>query len=82
MSDKTSYEFAYLPAKTLTLKEVRGIYDLKQVDVAKILGCTQSRISKIDNNLVDLNHLVAVAEFWGQEVNISLMQIIRTDIPK
>ncbi len=69
-----SYEFAYLSARTLTMKEVREVYGLSQNEVAKILDCTQSKVSKIDNRLVSLEHLATISESFGHIVHISLTE--------
>ncbi len=63
-------EFAALPACAATLREIRKLYGLTQNDVASLIGCTQANVSKLDNKLIALAHLVAITKSAGHHVNV------------
>jgi transcriptional regulator with XRE-family HTH domain len=63
-------EFRALPAGTTTLRDIRKLYGLTQVEVARLLGYTQANVSKLDNKLIALAHLLAITESARHHVNI------------
>jgi predicted XRE-type DNA-binding protein len=49
----------------LSLFKIRKLFNLTQAEVASILECTQSRISKIDKHVIELPLLKKLVEEKG-----------------
>ena len=65
-------QFITLATSGATLKQIRNVYDYTQQNVASILGCTQSNVSKLDNRQISIVHLELIAKAAGHQAFVMI----------
>ena len=69
--------------KFFRLKEFRSEFDLKQSDIAKILKCHQTNISRIESQFCDLEdyQYKILYEKYGQDA-VDKYRVVSNDLPQ